>query len=188
MKKIIVMSMVCLMALSVQANLVSNGDFETGDLSDWWDWGDSSTSYSVAIESTVVNSGSYSAALVSDADAWFEFGSYGFAIDSETTYELSIAYNIVDYAGFGINIKCWDSSWSQLSDEWIATVASGSEEGLATWQEYVTSITTATDVAYMEIKICAGGYGTVYIDDVSIPEPVTFALLSIGGLILRRQK
>lgn len=190
MKRCLLLVLAVGLVASSQANLVSNGGFESGDLTDWWTY-PYDASQSVTVQSVTVADGSFSAEMVSGSDTdWQELGTNAMACDSETTYTLNLDYNKIDWAGAGIYITYWDSGWTVLDGDWF-DITFTSEEGTGTWTPFSTDFTTVADTAHMEVKVSMGGWGTMYVDNVSVvPEPATLGLIGLGGLLLagRRRK
>jgi len=185
----VLLALVGLLAVPAQAELLTNGDFETGDLTGWWSWSPDTATQSIAVQDVTVYEGSYSVEMVSATDgSWQELGISGFEADPDTTYSLSLVYNEVGWVGAGVNLKYWDGSWNVLGEQWIDLVYSN-VEGTGEWTAFGTDFTTATGTVYMEVKISQGAWGTLYVDNISVvPEPATLGLMAVGALLLRRRK
>jgi hypothetical protein len=191
MKKYLVVLFVAgLMAVPIQAELVTNGGFESDLSTGWWNWSPDTETQSIIRQDVVVYGGSYSVEMDSATDGtWQELGTNAFEVDADTTYSLSLVYNEVGWVGAGINLKYWDADWTEVgSQQWIDLVYS-TEEGTETWTAFGTDFTTAAGAVYMEVKIAQGGWGTLYVDNVSVvPEPATLALMALGSTLLMRRR
>lgn len=184
--------MMCLLAAglmlsgSVWANLLTNGDFNAGDLSGWWTWVPDSVNQSISIETAYTYDATPNARIWSATDgAWQEMGQ-SFAVADGAAYVLSLVYNATDWANAGINLKYWDSSWNYVGYQWI-TLLTPPNSGQ--WTSFVQAFTTPAGAAYAEVKFVMGGWGTLYVDNVSVvPEPASLLMLGLGGLALVRRK
>ena len=206
MKKIsYCLSILALSALSAQANLITNGGFESGTGS----WAIDGGATGLGINTTIANSGSQS-------------GEFGFpnvdlsglkqaititAADRQKTYELSFSVNL-DAVGYeeGMGIRAYvaegtsASNWTDWHDggfEWIP-------KGTTGWNTYTREFTTISDSATHYLVLFkyypwAGDAGkvagSVLMDDISlrvIPEPADFALLggllALGSVMIRRRR
>lgn len=187
MKRCVVMLLVCALAVTSQAGLISNGGFETGDLTGWTaETYSTSQSITVQSDAAYVYEGTYSAALWANdtTSSWLEiYQNIACTEGMEFTVSMYYLEEAGNWAGMGVNITYYDADWNYLDYEWVE-VLSTSTEGTGSWLEFSQDYTAVTDAAYAEISIVMGNWGTVYVDAVSVvPEPATLLLLGAGAVL-----
>ena len=197
MKKVVLPLMFLSLALVLpaKANLLNNGDFNTGDTTAWWSWvpDGANSSLTVANDPGLTFDGSpylYMMARNPSSDAILGQDP---AVAAGSQYQVSLEYRGNNWGGAGVGIHYLDSSWSVLSWEWATLyTGNGSDTG---WQSFTSPTwTVPANTAYVEIRLDGYGWSDTYIDNVSvnvIPEPTCAALLATGALaflISRRRR
>jgi hypothetical protein len=207
MKKLVVLlSIICMVGAVANANIVSNWGFESGT-------GTVATSWiQNALDGSTVQRVSetpYAGTFCMKGVINNTTGAPGKAEILQQTAVGSItsgvAYDFSFYAKGTVGPGC--VAWYQI--QWLDGDGSngGGVKGItplsgfwttlnSTYQKFSQLGQTApagADCAYLSIRIEGGAFvgsnGTMYVDNVSItPEPMTLALLGLGGLLLRRRK
>ncbi len=204
-RKIIIVCVLCICLLSVaaRANLLENGNFNTGDLSGWDVWvGDANNS--ISILPTGGPDSSPCVEMVAIVNTTPDDLNISQSVDCSAGTEVGISFDFamtanageVGWAGGGVGVTFWNSDWSSdvgygWADVWDTGGAWTSFEN--TW---ITSGSwvAPTGTAHVTFRIgpWAGDGGTVTYDVDNVvftPEPATIALLALGGLtVLRKRK
>jgi len=185
--------------VSASANLLINGDFEDGDtgqlgvvaIPGWNSWGDAGWHND-------------DAGCVMDTKGmkfwWDSAGMWqDFAAVAGTTYTYSV--QVMD-ASRDTSANNWDfqieAEFYDVADTQLAAVALGyfdsSIQPDDTWVQIGDSIVAPAGTAYGRIVLRLWDWqegigGALYFDNASVvPEPATLAMLTLGGLLLRRRK
>lgn len=169
MKKLFCL-LLCLLAGSASANLITNGDFSTGDISGW-----------------TLSGGEYSAV---EGGVFREYDNSGWAILSQDIFTTSGTLYNISFDTFATQIAGNDFAWA---------IDGGALNFIAATTSWITNIGAftstggTTNVAFY--MATDPGTGTWRLDNVSVtasasvPEPGMLALLGLGlvGIGLSRK-
>jgi hypothetical protein len=190
-----VLFFVCTPGVSLQAGLLINGDFNSGDFSGWWFWAADPANQSGEIEPITgyTYDGTPNAKLWSASSDWASTIGQEVAMGGNVLYSLSLVYSSrwTDSKGTaGISIEYYDAGWSYLGYEWVGLYSqSPGPNAEGQWLSYRQNFTSVPGTAYTALKLKAVDMTTLNFDNVDIsiiPEPATLLLLGLGGLVLRR--
>ncbi|MGD0597016.1 MAG: PEP-CTERM sorting domain-containing protein [Sedimentisphaerales bacterium] len=190
----------CLVSIAVPAKALTNGDFETGDLTGWWTWLPDPANETVSVVPGGPGTSVYAAEIYTLSGSSAQLGQ-DIAFSAGLPVSVSLMYDVPanNWAGAGITIQYKDASWSVLDWGW-ANIYGGGGGGGGGWLSYDTAsdgtksgnwTSAPAGTAYLTLKIEQWGWqpsGSLYDNVVLTPEPATMVLLGIGGLVALRRK
>ena len=145
----------------VEAPLISNGDFETGDLSGWEKW------QSTALSAEAAYEGSYGVNLKGNG-SWGGMLNQNLPVKNGKTYELSFWYKI-NTSGFVLQLRGVQTETSYMNKTYTSPVGE--------WTQLTVSVTSVGDTAIV-LNFCGTGGSTanpdkaedVYVDAITFTE------------------
>ncbi len=187
MKRVVLIAMLCCLVGVSSANLVVNGDFERGDLSDWNVWGPN------AKIDYYTHQGNYALVFwAADSGVWQPIevtGGQKYRLDA--TFFMWSQLNASRFALVAMEV--YNDSMALIGFNEVKYTAS---DPLQQWLTYGFDYTMPQDASRVHIvarwhDYDASAAGGVTIDNISftqIPEPATIALLGLGAVTLFRRK
>jgi hypothetical protein len=187
-----VLAALTLAALPAKADLMVNGNFNTGDLSSWWTYAPDTVNSSISISTAMgysFDNTPYLYLMSRDPSTSPNMGQ-DVSFTAGAPFQISLQYRAAQWGGSGVGVHYLDSSWAQIGYEWVQLHAGdGNDTG---WQSFTTPTWTApANTAYVEVRLDAWGWSDTYADNVTlnvIPEPGVGALLGVGGLLMIRRR
>jgi len=177
-------------AVPVSANILSNGDFNTGSLPDWWDYAAEPANQTVSIDNVYTYDSTPNALITSATATWRAAMGQNPSIGPNQDYSLSFVYSAVDTPTWGsaaVAINYYDAGAAYLDFEWIPLYdQQPGPNADGEWLTYSGNFTTPAGTASMQIEFDVWNWTSLHVDNVAvvIPEPATSALLGGAGILL----
>jgi len=190
------------MAVSANANMLTNGDFETGSLAPWWTWIPDTANSTVGVVPGGPSPSAYCLSIYTNSPSGSVQVGQDVAFTAGSSVSLSLMYDVPagDWSGAGITIQYKDAGWNVLDWGWVDIYAGvgGDDTGWVPFNSDSVSksgnwTAAPAGTAYLSLKIEQWGWqpagsSTLYDNVVLTPEPATMILLGIGGLVALRRK
>ncbi len=192
-----IVSILTLAVLPAKANLLNNGNFNTGDFTGWWTYSADATQ-SNYIDTVYMLDATPNAVLASGSSTWREVIGQDPAIGANLLYNLSFDYSATNTPSWGsaaVTINYYDAGANYLNYEWIPLYnQQPAPNADGQWLSYSGDFTTPANTAYLEIQFNVWNWTTLHLDNVNmqvVPEPTSAVLLGgagLVGLLLRRRR
>ena len=175
-------SSLCLAMPSAQANLITNGGFETGDFSGWVQSG--SLENTGVSDSRCAHSGDYCAYFNSSVSDQPNILTQTFATQIGQSYTLAYwltEQSDVDLSSFSASINNWETTLGDFGNGIVEDWTEKSYSFVAT--------ATATTLGFKAFNQASSWrLDDVSVDASAVPEPGTLALLALGAAFLRTSR
>ncbi|RKY24477.1 MAG: hypothetical protein DRP62_03660 [Planctomycetota bacterium] len=198
-KLFLLVSLVLMLALALptQANLLTNGDFNTALGAEWGIWGDMGWVNQEVITPAPGLEGVYDGTLqmsIGDGDGNGSRGMYQVVAGTAgVEYTLDIQGGAQDWwwPNGKAYLKFLDSCGGELGSYEIDITADFTDWDMGVpYQDFSISATAPSGTTQVKVDLIEwAGSGTVWFDNaVLTPEPATIAILGLGAMFLRRKR
>ena len=181
-------SFMFLATLPAKADMLNNGNFNTGDYSSWWSYvpDTANSSLTVTNDPGISLDGTPYLYIMGRNPSSAPVLGQDSAAPAGTQYQVSLEFRGNNWGAAGLAVNYLDASYTYINYEWAQLyTGNGTDTG---WQSFSSPIWIApANTAYLEIRLDGWGWSDTYIDNVSlnlIPEPGCAALFGLGGLAL----
>ncbi len=192
MKQSVVMLLAVMLVAGSQANVISNGSFETGDATDWWTYPVEPASQTLTVVDTLASDGIYSMESYSATATWSaQFGQYFEFTPSAAGDEFTLTfdyYAVTDgWGSLGVNLDYYTDAKHWLG--WTSVFFQSSAPVEGEWTTVDISYELPEGTYALDLKIEVADWATVNFDNfnATVPEPATLALMALGSTLLMRR-